>query len=117
MTTKKKRPRKPPEPFWNELVEHYFSFCKLFFSVSPTFSGSAPRDLKLIVETLHKRCVESGKDWTLISARDRLWAFLKCAYDDPWLKNNFLLSNINRQKDKIFFNAAQNALAQSHPIE
>ncbi len=36
----------------------------------------------------------------------RLYLFLQEFYKDTWLRNNFLLSNINRQKDKIFFNAA-----------
>lgn len=117
MTAAKKRQKKPPEPHWNLLVQTWFRFCKLFFKCEPSFDGSAPRDLKTIIIQLRERCEKSGHKWTENESTQRLWLFLKGAYDVPWLRDHWTLSNINRQKDTIFFNAAQNALAQSHPSE
>jgi hypothetical protein len=104
---KEKKPKKEkaaPEPFWNELVEVYFNFCREKFHEPPSFDGSAPRDLKAIIKTLHDRAIKSNIEWTLPVAQFRFNNFLEFAYQDKWLKDNFLLSNINRQKDKIFFN-------------
>lgn len=114
MQVKKKRQKKPPEPYWQLLVETYYRFCRMYFGVDPSFDSSAPRDLRTIVEQLRTRCEKSNKIWDEESSVARLWLFLRCAYEDPWLSKNFLLSNINRQKDKIFFNAAQNVAAQNH---
>jgi hypothetical protein len=101
MPTKK---QKTVEPFWNELVEVYFSFCKEKFSEAPSFDGSSPRDFKSVIKSLHERAERSNVEWTQETATNRLKNFLEFAYRDNWLKSNFLLSNINRQKDKIFFN-------------
>lgn len=99
-----KKTKAPPEPHWNELVEVYFNFCRNKFSEEPSFDGSAPRDLKSIIKTLRERAERSGHNWTLDIAQFRFNNFLEFAYQDSWLSKNFLLQNINRQKDKIFFN-------------
>ena len=104
MASKKLKKEKVIEPFWNELVEVYFNFCREKFNEAPSFDGSSPRDMKSIIKTLHERAIKSNIEWTLESSRSRFHNFLLFAYQDSWLKNNFLLSNINRQKDKIFFN-------------
>jgi len=105
--SKTRKQKCPPEPFWNELVETYFAFCRNNFHENPSFDGSAPRDLKNIITALHKRSEIKGWEWTERDACQRLYLFLNECYKDEWLRKNFLLSNINRQKDKIFFNAAQ----------
>lgn len=99
----KKKEKAAPEPFWNEMVELWFRFCREKFNEEPTFSGSAPRDLKDIVKTLHERATKSNVEWTQNVAEFRFRNFLDFAYQDSWLSKNWLLSNINRQKDKIFF--------------
>ncbi len=106
MATKAKRVKKEPspEPFWNDLVKVYFDFCRTKFHEEPTFDNSSPRDLKAIVKTLRERAEKSNIEWTLVTAQSRLWHFLNFAFQDKWLSENWLLSNINRQKDKIFFN-------------
>lgn len=104
MAAKKPKKEKLPEPFWNELVSVYFDFCRSKFNENPSFDGSAPKDLKNIIQSLHKRAVDSNVEWDLAMAKQRLWKFLEFSFQDYWLRNNFLLSNINRQKDKIFFN-------------
>jgi len=101
MTVKKE---KFVEPFWSELVQIYFAFCREKFSETPSFDGSSPRDLKSIVKSLRERALKANVEWNLQVASTRLKNFLDFAYQDRWLKKNFLLSNINRQKDKIFFN-------------
>lgn len=103
---KKRNGKSPPEPYWGELVQAYFAFCRNHFHEEPSFDGSAPRDLKNIVSALRKRSELKGWAWTERDAQQRLYLFLQECYKDQWLRNNFLLSNINRQKDKIFFNAA-----------
>lgn len=107
MTTVKKKKRKqkpPPEPHWNEMVHIYFEFCRSKFNENPTFDGSSPRDMKAIIKALRERAEKSNVEWTLDVAQFRWKSFLEFAFKDQWLSKNWLLSNINRQKDKIFFN-------------
>lgn len=113
MVTKKKRIKKPPEPYWNDLVQLWFRFYRMHYFTEPSFDDSAPRDLKNIVYQLRTRCEKSNKEWSHQEAEKRLWLFLKSALDIPWLKSHFTLFNINRQKDIIFSNAANNALHQN----
>lgn len=116
MATKKKpKKEKVVEPYWNDLVEVYFNFCREKFNESPSFDGSAPRDLKAIIKTLHERSDKSNVEWTLNVATFRFHNFLEFAFQDYWLSKNFLLSNINRQKDKIFFNIR--AAIQRQPVD
>lgn len=92
------------EPFWKELVSVWFAFIQSNFNTIPVFDGSAPRDLKSIIKALRERATTSNIDWTLKVATSRLNNFLSYAIQDDWLRRNFLLFNINRQKEKIFFN-------------
>ena len=104
MTSAKRKKTKPVTPYWQELVGVYFHFCWLKFNDIPTFDGSAPRDLKYIVDALQKRAEKANVEWTLDNAKIRLNTFLHFAFKDKWLSENWILSNINRQKDKIFYN-------------
>ncbi len=102
-----KRVKKPKqiEPFWPEMVEIWFKICRDKFRDNPTFDNSAPRDLKAIVKSLRERTQSIEIEWTLPVAQSRLYKFFEFAYtSSDWLKKNWLLSNINRQKDAIFFN-------------
>lgn len=107
--TKVKKERKPKEiePYWQDLVTAYFDFTKSKFSETPSFDGSAPRDLKAIIQTLRKRAEDAGIEWTKEIAIHRFSAFLEYAFSDSWLSENWLLQNINRQKDKVIFKAAK----------
>lgn len=88
---------------WQSIVETFFSFYeKNFEGEKPSFDGSAPRDLKAIAEVLKKRAELSNVVWTEQTAIIRLSLFLEAAYKIDWLRDNFLLFNLNRQKDKIF---------------
>lgn len=108
---KQKQPKKP-EPYWNDLVGVYFDFTKCKFNDVPSFDGSAPRDLKTLIQTLRKRAEEKNVEWTLEVATTRFRHFLEHAYLDRWLSENWLLQNINRQKDKIFFNITRQYLGR-----
>jgi hypothetical protein len=110
---KAKKTKKEKEPFWNELVEVYFNFCIDKFGDKPSFDGSAPRDLKNIIISLHTRAIEKQIEWTDEVATKRFFKFLEFAYMDNWLSQNFMLFNINRQKDKIFFNISKLNLKQN----
>lgn len=101
---KKAKKEKFIEPHFQAMVEVWFSFCRDKFHEDPTFTGSAPRDLKEIIKTLRERAEKSNVEWLQHIAEFRFKNFLDFAFQDYWLKNNWLLSNINRQKDKIFFN-------------
>lgn len=103
---KSKKPKnspKPPELYWNDIVGIYFEFTKSKFHDTPSFDGSAPRDLKNILQTLRKRAEDKQVEWTYEVATTRFRHFLEWAFADKWLSENWLLMNIARQKDKIFF--------------
>lgn len=100
---KKKNPR-TPQPHWDKLVTVWFKFCCDNLCDAPVFDGSAPRDLLNIVKALQHRAITSGEEWSETVATSRLHMFLTFAFQDSWLKKNWLLSNLNRQKEKIFFN-------------
>lgn len=119
MATKEKKPkkeRKPPEPFFQEIVELWFAYCREKFDETPSFTGSAPRDLKTILVSLRERA-EKIPDlmWTLPVASLRFKSFLDFAWQEQWLREHWLLSNINRQKDTIFFNIR--AVVKRQPID
>ena len=109
---KKEKKEKKIEPFWQELVGVYFDFTKSKFHDIPSFDGSAPRDLKNILQALRKRAEDKNVDWTHEVATTRFRHFLEWAYMDRWLSENWLLMNINRQKDKIFFSITRQYLSR-----
>lgn len=100
---KAKRAKAAPEPYWNECVEIWFSVCRENFLEEPSFDGSSPRNLKSIVKSLRERAEKSNIKWTLNQAKHRLKNFFQFALQNQWLREHWLLSNIDRQKDTIFF--------------
>ena len=89
--------------FFNESVSTFFQFFEKKFGFRPSFDGSAPRDLKSILEAMKKRSEEKSIQWTLQLSQQMLLAFLEAGYNEPWLQENYFLFNLNRQKDKLFF--------------
>lgn len=93
---------------WKALVEVWFAYYQEVKGEEPTFRGSAPKDLKQIVENLRRRVEKNRKqEWTEEVAKDYLLKFLQYAYALTWIKDNFLLSNLNRQFDKIISSNGQ----------
>lgn len=102
--SKEKKIKSPPTEFWPDLIA---TFEKIYsahrMGEKPTWDGSAPRDLKYIVDALKKRAIDSGVEWTKETACSRLDKFCEAAKRIQWLSDNFLLFNLNRHKDNIFF--------------
>lgn len=95
---------KVSEPFWDQIVETWFSFVEKKFGDRPSFKGPDPKALKKIIGLLKKRAEAKGVEWNEASAIERLTAFFDRAYEDPWLKGHFLLANLESQFDKIILN-------------
>lgn len=89
--------------FWNKLVAVWFDFYQKGpgNGAKPTFEGQAPASLKKIVERLKKRTEGRMLTWDEQTACDTLLRFFTYAYGQDWLKDNFLLQNLERQYDKI----------------
>jgi hypothetical protein len=109
---KKEKQKKEPELYWQDMVSVFFNFTKEKYHDVPTFDGSSPRDLKAIVTTLRTRCESSGHEWTYEAATGRLRMFLEHCYADNWLRANWLLRNLNSQKDRIFFSITRQYLSR-----
>ena len=103
----KSKKKRPPEPYWNKLVSVYFEFCRSRFNDEPSFDGSAPRDMKNILIYLRTRAEAKDIEWTEEIAATRWKSFIEYAFTNRWLAENWLLSNINRQKDAIVFNSSK----------
>lgn len=116
---KKPKKQKFVEPYFQEMVKIWFDFCREQFHEDPTFDGSAPRDLKSIIKSLRERAEKSKIEWSLLTAQHRFSGFLKFAWEDLWLSQNWMLFNINRQKDKIFYKirAAIQRQPTEHPFD
>lgn len=100
---KVKKEKQPATQYWQKLVDTFYVFYeKNFEGEKPSFDGSAPRDLKGIVEALKKRADDAGVGWSEEIATCRLQKFFEAAFKVDWLRENFLLFNLNRQKDKVF---------------
>jgi len=101
-----KKKKKPVEVMehWPDLIKTFFDFCVKYFREKPSFDGSSPRDMKAIIIVLKKRAEAETVAWTKEEATRRFNGFLVGAYKDQWLRQNFILSNLNKFKDKVFFN-------------
>jgi len=93
--------------FWDKFVSEYFSFCFEKFGERPSFDGSSPRDLGMIYDAIKKKAEEKKMIWNEDLGLRSLKVFLEYCFKDGWLHKNFLLFNLNRQKDKIFFQIKQ----------
>lgn len=104
---KEPKPKKQIEPHWNKAVETWFKFTTDKFNAPPSFDGSAPRDLKCIITQLRQRAEDKNIEWSELALVTRLNAFLDAAFTYQYLRTHWLLLNINRQKDIIFFDLAK----------
>jgi hypothetical protein len=100
--------KKKPEPYFKVCVDLFFKFVfENFNGEVPSFDNSAPRDLKNILTSLRTRAETKGIEWTEDECRRRFLSFLGYCKEDKFLGEAFILCNINRQKDKIFFQTAK----------
>lgn len=94
--------KKETFPHWNSLVEVWFNRYETHVGVKPTFNPAAAKSLKDICSKLRKLYKEkNGIDWPEVKALASLNKFIDNALADQWLANNFLLTNLNSQFDKI----------------
>ena len=104
---KKSKQPKQPEPHFQLMVSTYFKWCVDNKGDKPSFDGSSPRNLLLIVKQLRQRAEDKNIEWTELAAVTRLNAFLDVANTYQWLSDHWTLFNLDRQKDTIFFNIAK----------
>jgi hypothetical protein len=93
--------------YWQLLVDTWFRFYKQKKGEDPTFSGPSQKSLKAIVKNLKTRSTGKGRVWNEQSAPETLQMFLEYAYGLNWIKDNFLLTNLERQFDKIISSNGQ----------
>jgi hypothetical protein len=103
-----------PEPFWQQLVDTWFVFGEEKFGIKPSFERDDPKILKRIVQRLKKRAAEKKVEWNQHTGPQRLRIFLESAFTDKWLSEHFLLSNLEKQFDKIIQN--QSAKKKALPV-
>jgi hypothetical protein len=95
------KPKEEAEPYWSVLVDIWFEFNKKKFGTEPSFKGRDPKFFKTIIENLKKRAEKKKIEWTETEATARLCSFLEYAFADTWLKDHFLLKNLDEQFDAI----------------
>lgn len=95
--------KKETFPYWNSLVEVWFNRYETHVGSKPTFNPTAAKNLKDICTKLRKLYKDkNGNDWPAeVKALVSLNKFIDNALADQWLANNFLLTNLNSQFDKI----------------
>lgn len=101
-----KKNEEPPEPYWDVLVKTWFDFGMEKFKVKPSFDGQDPKIFKRIIQRLKKRALSKDVPWTQETGAARLRIFLEMAFSDKWISQNFLLSNLEKQFDKVIQNQA-----------
>lgn len=102
--TRISRKKLDAESYWANLIKVYYSFCYEKFNEKPSFSGSDPHDMHEIIRSLKQRAADQKVEWTEEIAMLRWREFLGRAFQDEWLSKNWLLSNLDRQKNKVFLN-------------
>jgi hypothetical protein len=93
--------------FWQAHVDVWFKFYESKKKEPPTFSGPSQKSLKAIVKNLKKRSTDKGRPWDEKTGPETLQMFLEYAYNLNWIKDNFLLTNLERQFDKIITSNGQ----------
>lgn len=110
---------KEPTEHWQALVDVWFKFYMDKKTEEPTFGGPEGKQLKEIVERLRKRAEKRRETkpelgpWDEQNACNTLLHFLQHAYKIDWINNNFLLSNLHKQFDKIIADAATGKTASN----
>lgn len=100
----KKKTEKTPEPHWQDMVNTYFATTRgIFPGEEPAFDGPDPRDLLGIVKELRKRAEKKNIEWTREEGTNRLKLFLETAATDEFFHDHWVLSTLNRHKNRVFF--------------
>ena len=89
---------------WPALTRIWIVFVQDRFGEKPSFKGRDPKHFKSILQVLKRRTEEKGGEWTEEKAKDELGWFLQKAFEDEWLRKNFLLTHIEKFMDKVILN-------------
>lgn len=102
---KKKIPqkKKDAEPYWYYIRKLWIMFNRthLKFNVEPIPDRDYSH-LHRIVEKIRERAKNENIEWEQAEALKRIENFFIAAYSDKWLRENFLLSNLESSMQKIF---------------
>lgn len=105
-----KNSEKETEPYWQELVNGWFSFHKANKLDEPSFEGKDPRTFQQLVRLLKKRAKKKNNQWTMEHACGSLNYFLSLSFKEDWLSKHFTLSNLVDQFDAVY----QRSLLEKH---
>jgi hypothetical protein len=101
---KKSKAEETPEPYWEQLVEVWFSFGEKKFRERPSFDGQDPKIFKRIIHRLKKRAEIKQNEWNEATAPQKLQQFLDAAFTEEWLSKHFILPNLEKQFDIVIQN-------------
>ena len=95
-------------PHWQALVSEWFRFyAQMFNGAEPSFTHSpeAREALRMLIAKLKHRIEThpstAGQEWTEGLAVDWFRKFLIKAWEENWMRQNFLLKNLNTSFDAI----------------
>lgn len=112
---KKKNNISPPEKFWKPLVAIWENiYGELVPKVDdgygnletakPSFIGIEMQHMKSLIKELRERAEKKNIEWTLEVAKKRWEAFLRKAWEDKFVSENFMIRIISNNRTKIFNN-------------
>ncbi len=93
--------------YWKKFIDTWFNFFGEKFkhengiAKKPRFKAAQAKQLKDIVEHLHKICSEVNGNWSEANAIHYLRGFLEKAWNDDWLQKHFELKNLIANIDSI----------------
>lgn len=91
-------------PYGLAMERQWMSFYRSKFGFKPTYGKAHAISLEAIITGLKQRATDTKAKWTKGLAIEWFEDFLNRAYADKWLKNHFLLPNLERQFDLILNN-------------
>lgn len=87
--------------YYSLMTEVYFDFYQSMFNFKPTFSKVDGKMIKEIEAKIIDLSKQKNMEITKTRVRASFYKILDFATKDKWLKENFLLKNINSQFNKI----------------
>lgn len=87
--------------YWSKLVETWHAFYFEKFGLEPTFNPVSASNYKKIIARIEKVATQVGQNWSEEYAISCLRNFFSKAYNDPWIRDNFLLPILYQKFDSI----------------
>lgn len=111
----KKTKKKSEVFYWKKIIDLWFEFYKSKFNTNPTFNATAGKNLKSIISRLEKMSKEKKIEWTEDVCLRSFDKFLKNAWDDNWLRENFLITNLSSKFDSIINKPLEDKKTSTRP--